>query len=191
MLTSSISWTKKSGNRIPINPFHVVSTPLTVLLRYRKKYTDINNIIVRISDGTNATKNNALLVNAHTDSTLPSPGAADDIAGVSVMLEILRVLAETPRPLTNSVVFRELYFELPSPAHALRRYSTVFNSAEESLQDASHLFITQHELAKTIQAVINLEACGNTGPSMAFQATSTEVSIDHRLLERVLTPSFR
>lgn len=94
------------------------------------------------------------------------------------MLETLRVLAETPRPLTNSVVFRKSH-SLPSSFDAYF-YTPVFNSAEESLQDASHLFITQHELAKTIQTVINLEACGNTGPSMAFQATSTEVS--HSLL---------
>lgn len=51
----------------------------------------------------------------------------------------------------------------------------VFNSAEESLQDASHLFITQHPLKDSIRAVINLEACGVGGPEIVFQATSDEM----------------
>lgn len=95
-------------------------------------------------------------MNAHTDSTLPSPGAADDLIGVAAMLESLRVMGLTNRRLSNAVVF-------------------LFNGAEESLQDGSHLFITQHPLRDTIRAVINLEACGVGGPEIVFQATSKEV----------------
>lgn len=123
-----------------------------------KKYYNITNVIVRLSDGTPSSKANAVLLNAHLDSTLPryvragnfvlrgsssflySPGAADDLVGCGVMLETLRVMALSPRRLTNSLIL-------------------LFNGAEESLQDASHLFITQHPLRKTIRAVINLEAC--------------------------------
>jgi Zn-dependent M28 family amino/carboxypeptidase len=72
-----------------------------------KKYYNITNVIVRLSDGTPEGKANAILVNAHTDSTLPSPGAADDLVGVGVMLESLRVMGLTERRLTNSVVFCE------------------------------------------------------------------------------------
>lgn len=39
-----------------------------------KHYVNLSNIIVRISDGTPAGKEHALLVNSHLDSTLPSPG---------------------------------------------------------------------------------------------------------------------
>jgi hypothetical protein len=70
-----------------------------------KKYFGISNIVVRLSDGTPSTKANSILVNAHTDSTLPSPGAADDLVGVAAMLESLRVMALGKRRLTNSVVF--------------------------------------------------------------------------------------
>lgn len=91
-----------------------------------KKYLGIENVIVRLSNGTEASKSNAILLNAHLDSTLPSPGAADDAAGVAVMLESIRVLLHTPGlKLDTALVF-------------------LFNGAEESLQDASHLFITQH-----------------------------------------------
>ncbi|KAG6333449.1 hypothetical protein ID866_5639 [Astraeus odoratus] len=60
--------------------------------------------------------------NAHLDSTLPSPGAADDALAVGVMLEFLAHLVDFPD-------------ETPLK---------VFNNAEESLQDGSHLYSTQH-----------------------------------------------
>ncbi|GAA5843912.1 hypothetical protein JCM11251_002246 [Rhodosporidiobolus azoricus] len=121
-----------------------------------KKYFGISNVIVRLSDGTAASKANSILLNAHSDSTLPSPGAADDLIGVAVMLESLRVMALGERKMTNAAIF-------------------LFNGAEESLQDASHLFITQHPLKDTIRGVINLEACGTDGKEIVFQATSAEM----------------
>ncbi|SCZ90186.1 BZ3500_MvSof-1268-A1-R1_Chr1-3g01827 [Microbotryum saponariae] len=145
-----------------------------------KKYFDIGNVIVRLSDGTAASKKNAVLVNAHTDSTLPSPGAADDLIGVAAMLEALRVMALTPRRLSNSVIFRQcsIFGSCARGAERLMRWwcvRAVFNGGEESLQDASHLFITQHPLKDSVRAVINLEACGVGGPEIVFQATSEEM----------------
>jgi Zn-dependent M28 family amino/carboxypeptidase len=70
------------------------------------------NFVVFPADGTERTKANSILVNAHTDSTLPSPGAADDLVGVAAMLESLRVMALGKRKLTNSVVFRESFLLL-------------------------------------------------------------------------------
>lgn len=101
------------------------------------QYFGISNVIVRLSDGTPASKANAVLVNAHSDSTLPSPGAADDLVGVAVMLEALRVMALGDRKLTNAAIFR-------ASLHSVTRSNPsdvpppVFNGAEESLQDASH-----------------------------------------------------
>ncbi|TCD69495.1 hypothetical protein EIP91_007425 [Steccherinum ochraceum] len=125
--------------------------------RLYKTYRDLSNIIVRVSDGTDVGKEHAVLVNSHVDSTLPSPGAADDALSVGVMLECLRVLINTPdwEP-TYSIIF-------------------LFNNAEESLQDGSHLYSTQHHTAKTVRAAINLEAAGTTGPELLFQATSEEM----------------
>ena len=51
----------------------------------------------------------------------------------------------------------------------------MFNNAEESLQDGSHLFSTQHSWAQSVHAVVNLEAAGTTGPELLFQATSEEM----------------
>ncbi|KAH7891014.1 hypothetical protein F5I97DRAFT_2052216 [Phlebopus sp. FC_14] len=125
--------------------------------RLYKTYVDLSNIVIRISDGTERGKADAVLINAHLDSTLPSPGAADDALAVGVMLECARVLVETEgwEP-TYSVIF-------------------LFNNAEESLQDGSHLFSTQHPIASTVRAVLNLEAAGTTGRELLFQATSEEM----------------
>ena len=54
--------------------------------RLYKTYVDLSNIIIRVSNGTAAGKENAILVNAHLDSTPPSSGAADDALPVGVML---------------------------------------------------------------------------------------------------------
>jgi Zn-dependent M28 family amino/carboxypeptidase len=100
--------------------------------RVYKNYVDLTNIIVRVSDGTPEGKKNAVLVNSHLDSTLPSPGkfqiapmgaengylvviniigAADDAVSVGVMLECIRVLTQTPdwQP-AHSIIFCEPRF---------------------------------------------------------------------------------
>ncbi|KAI0091617.1 hypothetical protein BDY19DRAFT_983891 [Irpex rosettiformis] len=125
--------------------------------RLYKTYVNLTNIIVRVSDGTEEGKEHAVLVNSHVDSTLPSPGAADDALSVGVMLDCIRVLINTPDW---------------QPKHAI---IFLFNNAEESLQDGSHLYTTQHPTAKTVRAAINLEAAGTTGPELLFQATSEEM----------------
>jgi len=117
--------------------------------RLYKTYRDLSNIIVRISDGTPEGKEHAVLVNSHLDSTLPSPGAADDALSVGVMLDCMRVLIETPdwSP-THAIIF--CMFHLSVQLYNQRLNVTkVFNHAEESLQDGSHLFSTQHPVAST------------------------------------------
>lgn len=64
--------------------------------RLYKTYVNLTNIVVRISNGAPRGKEHAILVNAHLDSTLPSPGAADDALCVGVMMDVMRVLVETP-----------------------------------------------------------------------------------------------
>lgn len=125
--------------------------------RLYKTYVNLTNVVFRLSDGTPEGKQDAVLVNAHVDSTLPSPGAADDALPVGVMLECARVLIET---------------DDWEPAYAI---VFLFNNAEESLQDGSHLFSTQHAIANTVRAVINLEAAGTKGPELLFQATSEQM----------------
>jgi len=64
--------------------------------RLYKRYAKLTNIVIRVSDGTPEGKNHAILVSVHLDSTLPSPGAADDALSVGVMLDCIRVLTHSP-----------------------------------------------------------------------------------------------
>ena len=76
--------------------------------RLYKTYVNLTNIVVRLSNGSPKGKEHAILVNSHLDSTLPSPGAADDALCVGVMMEAMRVLVETPgwSP-EHAIIFRE------------------------------------------------------------------------------------
>ncbi|KAI8140930.1 hypothetical protein BJV82DRAFT_621619 [Fennellomyces sp. T-0311] len=125
-----------------------------------KAYTNVTNIIVRLScpeTEPRACEDNAILLNSHFDTTLGSPGATDDGSGVAVMLEIIRVLSRRNwSGYRNSIVF-------------------LFNGAEESLQDASHAFITMHDIKDSIRSVVNIDACGTSGREILFQANSREM----------------
>ncbi|KAI8370366.1 uncharacterized protein BYT42DRAFT_582089 [Radiomyces spectabilis] len=130
-----------------------------------KAYTNITNLVVRLScpasasdpAGVRPCEENAVLINAHFDTTLGSPGATDDGSGIAVMLDIIRVLSQRDwSNYKNAIVF-------------------LFNGAEETLQDASHAFITMHDIKDTIRAVVNIDACGTTGREILFQANSREV----------------
>ena len=60
-----------------------------------KTYANLTNIVIRVT-GTPEGNNNVVLVSAHLDSTLPSPGAADDALSIGVMLDCMRVLTHIP-----------------------------------------------------------------------------------------------
>ncbi|KAL7420634.1 hypothetical protein Q5752_004585 [Cryptotrichosporon argae] len=126
-----------------------------------KLYAGITNVVLKISaldppSGPSAHDDDSILLGAHIDSTLPSPGAADDGMGVGVMLDVARVLVDRAQPFDNSVIF-------------------MWNSGEETLQDGSHMYSTQHETRHSVKAIINLEAAGSTGGALLFQATSREM----------------
>jgi hypothetical protein len=76
-------------------------------LRFNESYSNITNIVVRISCGEKC-NNNAVMMNAHYDSLMGSQGASDDAVGVSVLLEIIRVLSQNPRPMHNAAIFCSL-----------------------------------------------------------------------------------
>ncbi|KAG0286361.1 hypothetical protein BGZ96_009520, partial [Linnemannia gamsii] len=122
-----------------------------------KMYSNLTNIVVRLSCGSECNQN-AVLLNAHYDTTLGSPGAVDDGLGVAVLMDVLRVMSQSPAPKKNSVIFS-------------------FNGAEESFQDASHLFIVNHELKGSVRAVVNIEGSDSTGPEILYQANA-QIMID-------------
>ena len=92
-----------------------------------------------------------LYLMAHHDSVETGPGAADDAAGVSALLESVRALTEGPQ-LRNDVV-------------------VVLTDAEEAGLCGAEAFTGVHPLAPGGGVVLNFEARGTSGPPIMFQTT--------------------
>jgi hypothetical protein len=92
-----------------------------------------------------------LFLMAHHDSVETGPGAADDSAGVSALLETVRALTEGPQ-LRNDVV-------------------VVLTDAEEACLCGADAFADSHPLASGGGVVLNFEARGTTGPPIMFETS--------------------
>ena len=110
------------------------------------------NIIARIK-GTDNTK--ALLLLSHYDSAPNSysKGASDDASGVATILESVRAFLHNKTPHNNDVII-------------------LFTDAEELGLNGAALFVTQHQWAKEVGLVLNLEARGSSGPSYMLMETN-------------------
>ncbi|NOH02703.1 MAG: M20/M25/M40 family metallo-hydrolase [Chloroflexi bacterium] len=104
---------------------------------------DLENVLGWIP-GTHSS--DALLLTAHYDSTVQSPGAMDDGSGVAALLETARALTSHPRP-RNTIVF-------------------LFTDGEEGGLFGAKAFIAHHPWAKDVRIVIGLDAGGIRGPAV-------------------------
>uniref|UniRef100_A0A1J3FIN3 Endoplasmic reticulum metallopeptidase 1 n=1 Tax=Noccaea caerulescens TaxID=107243 RepID=A0A1J3FIN3_NOCCA len=114
-------------------------------------YRNHTNILMRISSMHSHDSDASVLVNAHYDSPVNSPGAGDCGSCVASLLEVARLVVDSgwtpPRP----IIF-------------------LFNGAEELFMLGSHGFMTQHKLKDTIGAFINVEASGTGGVDLVCQS---------------------
>jgi hypothetical protein len=106
----------------------------------------VRNVLARIGP----TGGGAVMMVAHYDSTPVGPGAADDGIGVAVMLETAALLRE--RPLKRPVLL-------------------LFNEGEEAGLIGARAFLERNPLARQVEAVVNLEARGVTGPALMFETS--------------------
>lgn len=135
----------------------------------------INNIYAEIP----GTSGQNILLMAHYDSspykikygevTSGSHGAADDGYGVVTMLEIMRLLKNSDKPLVNGVKF-------------------VFTDSEETDLNGARAVINENSAYLTdVNLVVNIEARGNHGPLYMFQTSSNNTKIIN-LYSKVDTP---
>lgn len=114
-------------------------------------YRNHTNIVMRISPANSQDSDPSLLLNAHFDSPLGSPGAGDCGSCVASLLEVARLTVDSswvpPRP----IIF-------------------LFNGAEELFMLAAHGFMKTHKWRDTIGAFINVEASGTGGPDLVCQS---------------------
>ena len=105
--------------------------------------------VVAVLPGSDST--GRLFLMAHHDSVETGPGAADDAAGVSSLLETVRALSQGPQ-LRNDVV-------------------VVLTDAEEACLCGAEAFATSHPLAIDGGVVLNFEARGTSGPPIMFETS--------------------
>ncbi len=89
---------------------------------------------------------------AHYDSSMNSPGAADNGAAVAAILETVRAL-QHGEELRNDIV-------------------VVFTDGEEPGMLGADAFVRHHPLAQNGGVVLNLEAGGSHGPSTVFETSA-------------------
>jgi hypothetical protein len=104
--------------------------------------------VVATLDGTDP-RSGAVLLAAHYDSVPAGPGAGDDGVGVASILEIARALKQAPAP-RHPVVL-------------------LIDEGEETGLLGARLFVQSHPAARTVRAVVNLDARGDSGPSLMFE----------------------
>ncbi|NDK57195.1 M20/M25/M40 family metallo-hydrolase [Pontibacter fetidus] len=105
----------------------------------------VYNIVGRLKGSGNG---KAVLLMAHYDSQPNTPGAADDATGVAAMLETARALKQGAQ-LQNDVIL-------------------LMTDGEEYGLYGARAFL-RHPWAKDVGMIVNLEARGNSGPSMTFE----------------------
>src|SRR5690606_16680614 len=120
------------------------------------------------SEGAPASRPKAVALFAHYDSVPTGPGAADDAAGVAVLLETLRALKASP-PLPRDVLF-------------------VVTDGEEVGLMGARAFVERHDAAKDVGVALNFEARGHRGPSLMFQTSPENGGLIRTYAEAVARP---
>ncbi len=119
---------------------------------------EVDNILAWIEGGPDT-----VMLAAHYDSVPAGPGAADDGSGVVTVLEIARLLAERPAPPRNTLLF-------------------LLEDGEEAGLLGAKAF-ADHARAASLKALVNLEARGSGGASLAFETNGSGAVLGELLAE--------
>jgi len=111
--------------------------------------------IVAVINGTGSTGRVILL--AHYDSVQNGPGANDDGAGVSAILETTRALLTGPKP-RNDIVL-------------------LITDAEEACLCGAQAFVDQHPIGQGNGVVLNVEARGSSGAAIMFETSAGNADV--------------
>lgn len=123
--------------------------------RYREAGR-VQNILARLP-GSDPTRQ-AVLVMVHYDGVEAGPAAADDGAGCAALLETLRALRASKRPLAHDIV-------------------ALFTDGEEAGLLGAAAFVREHPWVKDIGVVLNFEARGTSGRSYMFETGSGNLDV--------------
>ncbi|MCL1699431.1 M28 family peptidase [Lysinibacillus sp. Bpr_S20] len=127
---------------------------------------NVENIIAKIQ-GTSG-NDNAILLTAHYDSEIETPGASDDGYGVVAIMETARALKQMPAPKNT------IYFVLT-------------DGEEQGLLGASALQ-DRTDILDKVRVMLNFEARGNTGVPIMFETNANDLKLAQFFKETVPYP---
>jgi len=120
----------------------------------------VQNILARLSGSDPSGK--AVLLMAHYDGVEAGPAAADDGAGCAAILETLRALRASKKPLAHDVI-------------------VLITDGEEAGLLGSAAFVREHPWAKDVGVVLNFEARGTSGRAFMFETGSGNLDVARAL----------
>ncbi|MDJ0792273.1 MAG: M28 family peptidase [Acidimicrobiia bacterium] len=126
---------------------------------------DLANVLARI-EGTDGA-DDALVFLAHYDTVPSTPGANDNAAAVSALLEVGRMLAEDP-PASDVIL--------------------LFTDGEEPPARYGATAFLDHPWADDVFLAVNLEGIGSAGPSMLMELEGSSGDLVFRLAGSVSDP---
>lgn len=130
-------------------------------------YRGIQNVVARIMPRDAKETDHHILLNAHFDNVVLSPGAGDDGTMVAVILEMMRILAKNP--LKHPVIF-------------------LFNGCEENSLQGAHSFVKNHRWMSHVSLLINLDVAGAGGKELMFQTTKGHPWLMKKYVKAVPNP---
>ncbi len=111
----------------------------------------------------------AVMLMAHHDTVWGSPGAADDTAGVSATLEVVRAIRAAGQPRRDLVV--------------------LFTDGEELGLQGARAFFAGNPLRLKVGAIVNMEARGGGGRTAMFQTSPANGAAMALFAQHVARPS--
>jgi hypothetical protein len=132
-----------------------IQDTITVTSKDGKAYGGRVRNIVTLIPGTAST--GRVILMAHYDSVQNGPGANDDGAGVSSIVETARALLQQGK-VRNDVVL-------------------LFTDAEEACLCGAQAFVDQHPLGRDNGVVLNVESRGASGPAIMFETSAGNADI--------------
>ena len=150
-------------------------------------YENVTNIVCRISTRTaHGATADALLINAHFDTAIGSPGASDDLSHVGVMLETARELAGGHVALPRAVIFlfngaeefnwlgAHGFITSSVPLELYTVHATTGGGGgrdDEPPASSSPVELVPNTWAPTVRGLVNLEAIGSAGRALLTRTT--------------------
>jgi hypothetical protein len=132
-----------------------IQDTVTVSTHEGKAYGARVRNVVTVVNGTAST--GRVILMAHYDSVQNGPGANDDGAGLSTILETTRALLKAGKP-RNDIVL-------------------LFTDAEEACLCGAQAFVDQHPLGQGGGVVLNVEARGSSGPAIMFETSAGNADV--------------